>query len=472
MRLKILTILSLALLFTLSCSQPITEVGSHVNEEEKRRITENPELKEFPPSTGGISWTLNQGFQLSYDNPNAYRIPPKKANYDEVEVIRKINGSTSNWPVNGYIGGYPVVGWRYQPLSWPSRFVKWGSDWWQGDWEWYNFARRRLKDIWDTKYWNERHDVGYIAPNVVKVGNSYMLYFTQEWRIYNEKNEYTDYNNHYKLHYRVSATAGESWNDKKKLLFIDETDLADTSKTHLDSIRKGIKFSSVNYIDGQLKMWYLGKDDTGKDKDWRVYYAQVDDNTILESWTFLSPRNNTLLLSLDTTMRGFDSEKIDEATVVKANNSYHMWYTGFDGSNYKIGYANSQNGQKNWLKLGKPVFSGTGGQFDKDGVADPHVIFEDGIYKMWYAGLTKTKVNGKEKEHWQIGLAYSHDGKVFQYHDPSNYIPLKIKEGNYDLRYPCVVRDGDQYKIWFSFRDAGNFDDPWKIGYATSPVVK
>ena len=64
-----------------------------------------------------------------------------------------------------------------------------------------------------------------------------------------------------------------------------------------------------------------------------------------------------------------------------------MWYTGYSSSAdiAQIGYATSTDGI-NWTKdSNNPVLSvGASGSWDSDLVANPAVIKDGSVYKMWY----------------------------------------------------------------------------------------
>ena len=61
-----------------------------------------------------------------------------------------------------------------------------------------------------------------------------------------------------------------------------------------------------------------------------------------------------------------------------------MWYTGYDGTSWRIGYATSLDGIV-WEKYhANPVLGpGASGTWDGDGVAHPAVLFDGVEYQMW-----------------------------------------------------------------------------------------
>ena len=82
---------------------------------------------------------------------------------------------------------------------------------------------------------------------------------------------------------------------------------------------------------------------------------------------------------------------------------------GWDAEEYKslqIGHATSHDGLS-WAKdpAGPVIPKGAPGDWDEDGTWDPFVIYEDGLFKMWYGGGFGT--------HCDWGYAVSEDGVNF-----------------------------------------------------------
>jgi len=77
-----------------------------------------------------------------------------------------------------------------------------------------------------------------------------------------------------------------------------------------------------------------------------------------------------------------------------------MWYGGYNGTNYQIGYATSSDGIS-WTKYGaNPVLRLSSSGWDNAYVRDPSVIKEtDGTYKMWYNGY-----NGHILSNWVCNI--------------------------------------------------------------------
>jgi len=152
---------------------------------------------------------------------------------------------------------------------------------------------------------------------------------------------------------------------------------------------------------------------------------------------------------------------------------YRMWYTGWDGSNLRIGYATSPEGII-WTKLNDPVLDGgPPGSWDVS-VSDASIIYDGTTYHMWYRGQD----DGNTPLATRIGYATSPDGVIWtKYDDPTTVNPPFAESdpvmnpgdpGSWDSVWilgPTVIFDGTTYHMWYMGWD-GNIP---RFGYATSP---
>ncbi|MFA8344254.1 MAG: hypothetical protein ACEPO8_14875, partial [Rhodothermaceae bacterium] len=83
-----------------------------------------------------------------------------------------------------------------------------------------------------------------------------------------------------------------------------------------------------------------------------------------------------------------DSFTIGGATVLHDGNKFRMWYNGSDGFNHRIGYATSADGVS-WTKhTGGAVMNiGADGTWDDVHIFYPCVIYDQNTFKMWYSGF-------------------------------------------------------------------------------------
>ncbi|MBC8232168.1 T9SS type A sorting domain-containing protein [bacterium] len=205
-----------------------------------------------------------------------------------------------------------------------------------------------------------------------------------------------------------------------------------------------VSIPSVLYEDGIYKMWYSGYDGS----NWHIGYATSPDGI---TWT--KHEDNPVL---DLGEPGeWDDNNVCCPSVLYEDGTYKMWYSGYDGSKERIGYAVSPDGIT-WTKYtDNPVLDlGEPGEWDDDRVVTPSVLYEDGTYKMWYAGNSRT------------GYATSSDGITWTKHEDNPVLNLGTLD-EWDDKYvsdPFVLFENGRYKMWYSGFDGSNA----RIGYATS----
>jgi len=116
----------------------------------------------------------------------------------------------------------------------------------------------------------------------------------------------------------------------------------------------------------------------------------------------------------------FDAGALGSMNILLVSGVFHCFYETWgvrsekewDASEYEsltIGHATSIDGV-NWTKDPQnPVLSPGGeGEWDETGVWDPYVIYEDGLFKMWYGG------GGGRKPNFGWAYAVSKDGSNFE----------------------------------------------------------
>jgi hypothetical protein len=92
----------------------------------------------------------------------------------------------------------------------------------------------------------------------------------------------------------------------------------------------------------------------------------------------------------------------------------------------------------------------------------PWVLVEDGRWRMWYAsGVRWTARETGPRHEYRIVHAESQDGLDWQ---PTRDVCVDFaSEDEYAIARPCVIRDPDRYRMWFSHRGPA-----YSIGYAES----
>jgi len=111
-------------------------------------------------------------------------------------------------------------------------------------------------------------------------------------------------------------------------------------------------------------------------------------------------------------------------------------------------------GPQTWYKYpGNPVLeTGPGWRFDNKYISNCSVIKEDETYKMWYLGS-----DGSSS---RVGYAESDDNVFWTVYQGSN-AKYSVFDYSSSFRSPCVIKDGNKYKMWF-------FDSSHTIKMTTS----
>ena len=156
----------------------------------------------------------------------------------------------------------------------------------------------------------------------------------------------------------------------------------------------------VMWDGGTFKMWYGGQ---GRDGHDRIAYAESLDGV---TWD-----RQGVVLKDDAV------NHINDPSVVKVEGRFYMFYTLAEKDVVdRIDVAVSADG-KTWTPKGFAVAAGPEGTWDALSVGRPSVIFDDGLFKMWYDGRKDfspgSPVSGvptSATSHRSVGYATSHDG--------------------------------------------------------------
>lgn len=154
----------------------------------------------------------------------------------------------------------------------------------------------------------------------------------------------------------------------------------------------------------------------------------------------------------------WESKEVSFPVVLYEKGLYKMWYGGNDGSYWSIGYAISLDGI-NWIKYpNNPVIRWNNLPEEPKDYKEHTIIKENGIYKMWYEAARSPSTIST------IGYSISNNGINWTH---VNYKVLSPSQ-NWDslgLVHPFVLKDSDEYKMWYF---GTNPNEKWKGGFATS----
>jgi predicted GH43/DUF377 family glycosyl hydrolase len=219
-------------------------------------------------------------------------------------------------------------------------------------------------------------DSGLYSLCVIKDGTTYKMW-------------YTGNHNSQQIGYATSSD-GITWTKyASNPVFSGDGAGFDSSNTWVGTVMK----------DGSTyKLWYLGNSGVGTD---RIGYAWSNDGI---SWS----RNANAVMA--TSVGKFDSSGQRDPAVLKINQKYYMYYTGYDGANYRIGAAESWDGST-WTKMNNGNAVLTLGVWDNVNLIEHCAIRLAYQYYIWYAGggsTTTTKIgNAYANNYLKTGSAVS-----------------------------------------------------------------
>ena len=135
-------------------------------------------------------------------------------------------------------------------------------------------------------------------------------------------------------------------------------------------------------------------------------------------------------------------KRVNRNCVIYSDGIYKMWYTGQEDGRSRIGYAESQDGIS-FKRLPNPVLSAEK-DYEGESVMNPCILFEDGIYKMWYSA-------GEYYEPNVICYAESPDGINWSRAEENPVLEKCSFEGfESDRVGGCqVIRYKDEYLIFY-----------------------
>lgn len=164
----------------------------------------------------------------------------------------------------------------------------------------------------------------------------------------------------------------------------------------------------------------------------------------------------------------FDDSGVAMGYYILINNVPHIYYLGW---NLKvtvpwlntIGLAKKNSISGKFEKVSRAPIMDRSNE-DPFSISYPSVLFEDGIYKMWYGSNLKW---GKQQQDMNHVIKYAESTDGFNWDRKNIIVVNNIHEGEYALSKPFVIKEGGNYFMWYSYR-ANKKIDTYRIGYAKS----
>jgi hypothetical protein len=162
----------------------------------------------------------------------------------------------------------------------------------------------------------------------------------------------------------------------------------------------------------------------------------------------------------------FDDAGVTSSCLIEHDGCCFFYYTGWSlGASVpfylNVGLARSDDGGLSFRKVSLAPL------LDRNGVdpyltASPWVLVENGTWRMWYVSGTEWTDSPSGPIHrYHIKYAESSDGVRW---DRRGVVCIDYDSPDeHAFGRPCVVRDGDRYRMWYSYRGSS-----YRIGYAES----
>jgi hypothetical protein len=162
----------------------------------------------------------------------------------------------------------------------------------------------------------------------------------------------------------------------------------------------------------------------------------------------------------------FDDSGVTMSCVVERGAERYLYYTGWSLGvtvpfYLAIGLAVSRDGGPFERVSAAPVLGRTASEPFM--TASPHVVVEDGRWRMWYVSCVEWTRRGEGvRHHYHLRYAESANGVDWE---AGGRVAIDFAgEHEYAIARPCVVRGDAGYEMWFSARGAA-----YRLGYARSP---
>jgi hypothetical protein len=214
------------------------------------------------------------------------------------------------------------------------------------------------------------------------------------------------------------------------------------------------------------------------DDVFRIYYACYDATmrgNIFSMDIDLKEPLNIITMNYSPLIRhgkvGFyDDNGIIPSCILEHEGKIYLYTIGFSLKNKVIfdassGLALSTDKGNSFTKISGPVLDRT--IDDPCFAASPSVLFEDGVFKMWYVSCMEWQIqaDGSYKHFYIIKYKESSDGLRW---NSEAKVSIDFKnEYEYAISRPTVIKHEGIYKMWYSFRAQKDIAT-YRMGYAES----
>lgn len=193
-----------------------------------------------------------------------------------------------------------------------------------------------------------------------------------------------------------------------------------------------------------------------------VSFTEID----LSNLNKLTPSSPILVLKPGP-LGFFDDHGVYASSLVEYKDDIYLYYIGWNpGASSplfysSIGLAISHDRGSTFQKYqNHPILARS--EHDPCLVTSPCVILDHNIWRMWYiSGFKWENIGGELRSYYHIKYAESKDGIIWK---REGHICLDLLPEERNIARPCVIKDGNIYKMWFSSSKGLGY----RIGYAES----
>lgn len=227
---------------------------------------------------------------------------------------------------------------------------------------------------------------------------------------------------------------------------------------HSDWLCSHAALPVVDRIGNRYRIYFSSRDKKGRAQ---VGYFETDVNAI-DKVLRVSEEPAIGLGQMGT----FDDSGVTTSWIVNHQGKKYHYYSGWSLGvtvpfYFYIGLAVSKDGGDSYQRVSSaPILDRN--TIDPYLTASPCVLVENGKWRMWYVSGTGWDLKDDRPHHYyHIKYAESSDGINWN-REGIVCIDYQLP-GEYAFARPCVIKDGNTYKMWYSYRGQN-----YRIGYAES----
>ncbi len=234
----------------------------------------------------------------------------------------------------------------------------------------------------------------------------------------------------------------------------------------LDWNKSHAQLPVADVLNDRLRIYYSSRNSLGQSN---ISFIEVDKD---------DPRKiifecNKTLLNLGS-LGSFDDSGIMPSSIINVGEYKYLYYVGWTTRQtvpYQnaVGLAISYDGGSVFQKVSEgpvisinhiePYFSGTA-----------FVMFEMGVFKMWYLSCTKWEIiDGRPEPFYNMKYAESSDGIIWK---QTGKVSIELDDNEGGIVSASVIKEDGIYKMWYGKRGKNNFrnniNNSYRIGYAES----